>query len=184
VPGAAHAAVPGTPAGAVRSRHVLATVRPAPAVVILGVIAAVIAASAAYEAALALGLTAYSARGEAPPGSGGLELAGLVAIWLAAAILMGAAAANARIGGWPVIAAVTALAAAAAVARYYAPEPYYLNTHDRIADHYPGTRVAALVVLAAAAAAIARIRPRAGAPIAAAVLVLCAVTLAGEGYNH
>lgn len=170
-------------AGAVRSRHVLTATRPAPVVVLLGVLAAVTAASAAYEAALALRLTEYSTRGEPPPGSG-LELAGFVAMLLAAAILVGAAAGNARAGGWPVIAAVTALAVAAAVARYYSPEPYYLNTHDRISDHYPGTRVAVLVVLAVAAAAIARIRPRVGAPFAAAVLVLCAVTLAGEGYNH
>jgi hypothetical protein len=157
--------------------------RPAPAVVVLGVLAAVIAASATYDAALALGLTEYSSRGEPPPGYG-LGLAGFVAIWLAAVLLVGAAAGNARIGGWPAIAAVTALAVAAAVARYDSPEPYYLTTHDRIADHYPGSRMAILVVLAAAAAAIARIRPRIGAPLAAAVLVLCAATIAGESTNH
>jgi hypothetical protein len=44
--------------------------------------------------------------------------------------------------------------------------------------------MAILVVLAAAAAAIARIRPRIGAPLAAAVLVLCAATIAGESTNH
>jgi hypothetical protein len=137
---------------------VLTTARPAPAAVVLGVLAAVIAASAAYEAALAVGLTGYSVRGEAPPGSG-LEPAGLVAIWLAAAILVGAAVGNARTGGWPVIVSVTALAVTVTVARYYSPEPYYLNTHDRIADHYPGSRIAVLLVLAAAAAAMARIRP-------------------------
>ena len=38
-----------------------------------------------------------------------------------------------------------------------------------------------LVVLAAVATTIARIRPRVGAPIAAAVMVLCAATLADEG---
>ncbi len=183
MPGTAHAAVPGTSAGAVRSRHVLASVRPAPTVVVLGVLAAVIAASAAYEAALAFGLTEYSARGEPPPGSG-LEPAGLVAIWLAAPVLVGAAAGNARLGGWPAIASVTALAVAVAVARHYAPEPYHLNMHDRIADHYPGSRIAALIVLAAAVAAIARIRPRAGAPLAAVVLVLSAATISGEGTNH
>ena len=161
----------------------LTIARPAPAVIVLGVLAAVIAASAAYEAALAFGVTEYSARGELPPGSG-LEPAGFVAIWLAALILVGAAAGNARLGGWPAVASVTALAIAAAVARYYAPEPYYLNTHDRIADHCPGSRIALLIILAAAAAALARFRPRAGAAFAAVVLVLCAVTLAGEGYNH
>ena len=183
MPGTAHAAVPDTSAGELRSRYVLIATRPAPVVVVLGVLAAVIAASATYHAALAAGLTGYSTRGELPPGSG-LEPAGFVAIWLAAAILVGAAAGNARIGGWPVVAAVTALAVAVAVARYYSPEPYYLNAHDRISDHYPGTRIAVLVVLAVAAAAITRIRPRVGAPFAAAVLVLCADTLAGEGYNH
>jgi hypothetical protein len=162
---------------------VLTISRPAPAVVGLGVLAAVIAASAAYEAALAFGLTEYSARGEPPRGSG-LELAGLVAIWLAALVLVGAAAGNARLGGWPAVVSVTALAVAVAVARYYAPEPYYLNTHDRIADHYPGSRIAVLIVLTAAIAAIARIRPRAGAPLAAVVLVLCAATISGEGTNH
>jgi hypothetical protein len=162
---------------------VVPTARPAPAVVVLGALAAVIAASAAYEAALALGLTEYSGRGEPPPGSW-LELAGLVAIWLAVMTLVGAAAGNARLGGWAAIASVTALSVAVAVARYYAPEPYYLNTHDRIAHHYPGSRIAMLVVLAAATTAVARIRPRIGAPIAAAVLVLCAAAIGGEGTNH
>jgi hypothetical protein len=156
--------------------------RPPPALVVLGVLAAVIAASALYEAALAIGLTAYSPRGERPAGSG-LEPAGLVAIWLAALVILGAAAGNARLG-WPAIAAVTALAVAVAAARYYAPDPYYLNTNDRIADHYPGSRIGILVVLASAAAAVARIRPRIGAPLAAAVLVFCAATLADEGYNN
>jgi hypothetical protein len=67
---------------------VLTTARPAPALVALSVIAAVIAASAAYDAALAVGLTEYSARGEAPPGQG-LGLAGFLAMLLAAAILVG-----------------------------------------------------------------------------------------------
>jgi hypothetical protein len=49
--------------------------RPAPVVVVLSVLGAIIAASAAYEAALAFGLTEYSVRGEPPPGDG-LELAG------------------------------------------------------------------------------------------------------------
>jgi hypothetical protein len=40
------------------------------------------------------------------------------------------------------------------------------DTNDRIADHYPGGRVAVLVVLAAL------------------VMVLCAVTLADEGYGN
>jgi hypothetical protein len=175
--------VPGTSAGAVRSRHVFTTARPAPAVVAVSVTAAVIAASAAYNAALALGLTGYSARGEAPPGQG-LGLAGFVAMWLAAAILAGAAAGNARIGGRPVIAAVTALAVATVVARYYSPDAYHLNTDERIADHYPGTRIAMLAALAAIAAAIARLRPRAGATLAAVDLVLCAVVVSGEGYNN
>jgi len=83
-----------------------------------------------------------------------------------------------------VICAVSALAVMAVVTRFYSPDPYYLNTHDRIADHYPGSRIAMLAVLAAAATVIARIRPRIGAPIAAAVLVLCAATLADEGYNN
>jgi hypothetical protein len=168
VPGTARAAVPGSSAGAVRSRHVFTTARPAPAVVAVSVTAAVIAASAAYNAALAAGLTGYSARGEAPPGQG-LGLAGFVVMWLAAAILAGAAAGNARIGGWPVIAAVTALAVATVVARYYSPDAYHLNTDDRIGDHYPGTRIAVLAALAA---------------IAAVDLVLCAVVVSGEGYNN
>jgi hypothetical protein len=157
--------------------------RPAPVVVVLSAIAAVRAASAAYHAALALGLTEYSARGEPPPGNG-LVPAGLVAIWLAAAVLVGAAVGNARIGGWPAIAVLTALAVTMAAARYYSPDTYYLNTNDRIADHYPGGRIAVLVVLAAVATAIARSRPRVGAPIAAAVMVLCAATLADEGYTN
>lgn len=41
-----------------------------------------------------------------------------------------------------------------------------------------------LVVLAALTTAIARFRPRAGAPLAALVMVLCAVTLADEGYGN
>jgi len=41
-----------------------------------------------------------------------------------------------------------------------------------------------LVVLAAVATAIARVRPRVGAPIAAAVMALCAVTLADESYHN
>jgi hypothetical protein len=175
--------VPGTSAGAVRSPHVFTSARPAPAVVAMSVIAAVIAASAAYDAALALGLTEYSARGEAPPGQG-LGLAGFLAMWLAAAVLVAATAGNARIGGWPVIATVTALAVGAVVARYYSPDAYYLNTHDRISDHYPGTRIAALAALAAIAAAIARLRPRAGATLAAVDLLLCSVVVSGEGYNN
>jgi hypothetical protein len=157
--------------------------RPAPVVVVLSLTAAVMAASAAYHVALALGLSAYSARGD-PPSGNGLVLAGLVAVWLAAGVLVGAAAWGARVGGWPVIAGLTALAVTMAVARYYSPDAYYLNTNDRIADHYPGGRIAALVVLAAVATTIARIRPRVGAPVAAAVMVLCAATLADEGYGN
>ena len=163
--------------------RVLPAMRSAPVVVVLSVMAAVMAASTAYHAALALGLSGYSVWGEPPPGNG-LVLAGLVATWLAAAILVGAAAVNARIGGWPAIAVMTVLAVAMAVARYYSPDTYYLNTNDRIADHYPGGRIAVLVVLAALTTAIARFRPRAGAPLAALVMVLCAVTLADEGYGN
>jgi len=120
--------------------------RPAPVVVVLSAAAAVMAASAAYHVALALGLTAYSARGD-PPSGDGLVLAGLGAVWLAAGVLVGAGAWDARIGGWPAIAGLTALAVTMVVARYYSPDAYC-------------------------------------APVAAAVMVLCAATLADEGYGN
>jgi hypothetical protein len=96
--------------------------RPSPIIVVTGVVAAVIAASTAYHVALAVGLTEYSARGAPPPGDG-LVLAGLLAVCLAAMILVVAVVANARIEGRWTLAALTALAAALAVARYYSPDP-------------------------------------------------------------
>jgi hypothetical protein len=83
-----------------------------------------------------------------------------------------------------VTAAVTALAVATVVGRYYSPDAYYLNTHERIAGHYLGTRIAALAVLGVIAAATAPLRPRAGAALAAVDLALCAVVVSGEGYNN
>src|SRR6185437_8033348 len=151
--GAVAVQVPGTAsrgarhlALAVRSQRVLPAMRPAPVVVVLSAVAAVMAASAAYHLALALGLTAYSARSD-PPSGNGLVLAGLGAVWLAAGVLVGAGAWDARIGGWPAIAGLTALAVTMVVARYYSPDAYC-------------------------------------APVAAAVMVLCAATLADEGYGN
>src|SRR6185312_5337729 len=73
--GAVAVQVPGTAsrgarhlALAVRSQRVLPAMRPAPVVVVLSAVAAVMAASAAYH--LALGLTAYSARSDPPSGNG------------------------------------------------------------------------------------------------------------------
>ncbi len=146
-------------------------------------VAAVIAASTAYHVALAVGLTAYSARGAPPPGDG-LVLAGFLALCLGAMVPVVASVANARIESRWTLAALTALAVALVVARYYSPDPYYLNTDGRIADHYPGSRIAAVIVLSAAVTLIGRRSPRIGIALVAVVMVLCAATLSDEGYGN
>ena len=77
-------------------------------------------------------------------------------------------------------------AAAAVVAGFYAPDPYYLNTGKSVADGgtVSGTQIAVVIGLAALAAVAARFTRRHGLVLAALALWFAALTLAAEGTNH
>jgi hypothetical protein len=153
---------------------------------------AVIGASTAYHIALAAGWLNYSARGAPPPGHQ-LVPAGFVSLLLSPILLMAASLVSKLLEGDPptsglwtrrAVDGLLVAGIALVVARYYAPDTYYLNQDERIADHYPGGRIVGLVLLAAVGIAIGRRWPRTKAPVTAALMVLCAVVMGGEGYGH
>jgi hypothetical protein len=152
----------------------------------------VIAASTAYHAALAVGWLNYSARGVPPPGHQ-LVLAGFLSLLLSAIFLVAASLVSvaldgdspkSALGGQLALEGLTIAGIALVLARYYTPDPYYLNVNERIADHYPGDRIAELVLLAAAGVGVGRRWPRVKALVTAVLMCLCAVVMSGEGYGH
>jgi hypothetical protein len=149
-------------------------------------ILAVLAAAAAYEAAVALGwLDIGPEPGQAPPANDVvLRVAGF-------ALLAGAGLCLVR--AWAPLTQVDALAlllAPAAVAfvlaRFYSYDPYYAPTLRRMSDDglVPDSWVYLLLGLALLAAVLVRIRPRAGLGATALVLLLSAVTALAEGSGH
>src|SRR5438105_2633060 len=100
----------------------------------------VIAASTAYQTALAVGWLNYSARGVPPPGHL-LVSAGFVSLLLSAILLMAAPLVSLALEGeaatsglrtrWAVEGLMVA-GIALVLARYYTPDTYYLNEHERI----------------------------------------------------
>jgi hypothetical protein len=147
---------------------------------------AVLAAAAAYEAAVALGwLEVGPEPGQAPPGDG-LMLAAAVFALVVGACLCVAYAVRPRLPADALASLLAPAAAAFVVARFYTFDPYYAPTLRRISDDglVADAWVYTLVGLAVLAGALVRIRPRLGLSATAFVLMLSAVTALAAGLGH
>jgi hypothetical protein len=135
----------------------------------------VLAAAAAYEAAIALGwISMGSLPGDDAPGSGIVLAAALLALVVGAVALAAGASGRAA-------AAVLVAGAAFLVADFFTYDSYYLPALQRYSENpsYPGW-VAGLALTMLAAAAAARWVARPGAVL----LLVCAATAFSFGIGH
>jgi hypothetical protein len=147
---------------------------------------AVIAAATGYEAAVALGVVEIGNEpGEGPVGEGvvvGAALAALLAVAIVTVVLALRRAAHAP----PAVQLLPLAGVAFTVARFYAYDPYYAPTLRRASEDglVGGRWIAGLVVAAALAAVLTRLRPRAGLLLGAVVLLVSAFTALATRGGH
>ncbi len=137
----------------------------------------VLVVAAAYETLVALEVIPLGeVPGEGPPGGTLVGVCALVAFLLAVGLCIDRAlgAASDRAPVWPALAPAAFLFT---LARWYAPDPYYLPTIRRFnTNTVHGPWIAVLALAAALAAVIAYRWPRAGAVASAGVLVVTGLT--------
>jgi hypothetical protein len=161
-------------------RRALAT-RLAPAGRLPGVLVAVLAAAACYEAAVALGLLDVGPLpGQGPPGEEAVLLPALAALLVGTGLVI---VASARPLAWLLAPAAAALV----VARFFSFDPYYAPVLRRMSDGgaVSPAWVAFLAAAALTAGGLLRIGlRRSGAFLSAAILVLSFATVLFEGAGH
>ena len=151
---------------------------------------------ALYEAALAAGVIGYTGVRHPPPWEsttvlGGvlvMAAAGIVIAWIvmldAVTILEGSAA---RMASMWSVAVIPCVAAAAVVARWLTPDPYYLpSTFRRMSEGgiVSPRAMAAVVVLAAGSAVLMRVRAGPGLWLCSISLWFSALVMLVEGTGH
>jgi hypothetical protein len=156
----------------------------------------VLAAATASQIALAAGATGYTGARTPPSWAStavlgaclAMAVAGSVIAWVvmldAAVVLEGAAARLASLWSTSLIPCV---AAAAVLARWFTPDPYYLpSTFRRLSEGgiVSAQEIAAVVLLAAASGIAMRIRPGPGLFLCAGSLWLSALVMLVEGLGH
>jgi hypothetical protein len=150
---------------------------------------AVVALGAGYEALVALGVIGLgSSPGAAPPGDSVAVLSAVAALLAASALL--AVAAGRPAAAWPerslAVVVAAPVAVAFVVARWYSYDPYYAPYLQRMSDGgvVAGRWIAVLVLSAIAAALVARRNLRAGAGLAAPLLLVFAATAFVAALGH
>ncbi len=147
-------------------------------------ILAVLAAGAAYEAAVALGWISLGTQpGEGPPIEGLVLFAAVIAMFVGALVSF-ALSTDGRCSTF--VALFGAAAGAFVVARFHGFDPYYLPTLRRYSD--AGIFSPALVYTVASLGLLASLlcfaRPRVGLVLSGAVLLVCLFTSMFLGIGH
>jgi hypothetical protein len=154
-------------------------------VVAIAILAAVVAAGAAYEAAVALGLIGLGPRPAEPPtGNTPMLETSLLALMLLGLALLAAAVARPGDRAWGGIAG--AGASAFLVGRFYSYDPYYAPDLVRISQTavVAGTWVVAVVAATLGAGLLAAWWPRAGLAASGLGVWAIAMTAAVAGTGH
>ena len=147
-------------------------------------ILAVLAAGAAYEAAVALGWISLGTQpGDGPPFEGLVLVAALIAMLVGALVSL-ALSDGGRSSTF--VALFGAAAGAFVVARFYGFDPYYLPTLRRYSDGgaFPPGLVYTVAGLGLLASVLCFARPRVGLVLSGAVLLVCAFTSIFLGTGH
>jgi hypothetical protein len=148
-------------------------------------LAAVVAAGAAYEAAVALGLIGLGPRPAQPPtGNTPVLEASLLALMLLGLALVAATVARPAGRAWGVVAG--AVASAFLVARFYSYDPYYAPDLVRISQNgvVAGTWVVVVIAVTLGAGLLAARWPRAGLAASGLGVWTIAMTAAVAGTGH
>ncbi|MDX6400868.1 MAG: hypothetical protein QOF27_1474 [Gaiellaceae bacterium] len=147
-----------------------------------GVVLVLVVASE-YEAAVALGWIAMGSQpGDRPAGEVVVYVAALASLLVGILATMFSRRILRR---WPAL--LLPLAAAAYMTfHYYAFDPYYLPAKRRFSAGglVPATWLYAVVVAAVIAAVVIRRRPSVAPVLTPLVLLVCALTVLGEGAGH
>jgi len=156
---------------------------------ILLVSIAVVAAGAAYELLVALGVIGLGPQpGDAPAGATAIVPLTLLALLLVGGLLLAAAMAGRRWNGWGRLAVPAAGAAASAflVARFYSYDPYYAPYLRRMSEGgvVAGRFIAVLVAATLVSGLLVRRWPRAASAGTAVGVWAIALTAAVAGLGH
>lgn len=150
--------------------------------------------AAAYHLAMVLGVIGFGPRGELPPGDGIVFGVSVTMVVGGIVLAVSAGLENSELEPFfvtdlrrtHVLWAISLMAFAVVIARYFSPDPYYLSTHGSIADG--GTvdpqTIRGLFGLTAIASIVTWLRPRTGLFLTALVLLLSAGVVSTAGYGH